>query len=98
MVLIVVSLRVDHVIFLNSFRTCRTNCAGVVFAIFCLTYYLVGNSQYTISNNLQQFMQVFFLSPQKKTAHNMSRLFFILAGALGFEPRAYGFGDRRSTN
>ena len=23
---------------------------------------------------------------------------FFLAGALGLEPRAYGFGDRRSTN
>ena len=29
---------------------------------------------------------------------NTERCWTFLAGALGLEPRAYGFGDRRSTN
>ena len=35
-------------------------------------------------------------SVKKVPAANAARTF--LAGALGLEPRAYGFGDRRSTN
>ena len=34
----------------------------------------------------------------QKTPGFITKLGVILAGALGLEPRAYGFGDRRSTN
>ena len=35
---------------------------------------------------------------QKSVIRYISSKLPILAGALGLEPRAYGFGDRRSTN
>ena len=34
----------------------------------------------------------------QKTPGFVLKLGVFLAGALGLEPRAYGFGDRRSTN
>ena len=43
---------------------------------------------------VQEIFQVLFHA--EKADSKCCRLF--LAGALGLEPRAYGFGDRRSTN
>ena len=50
-----------------------------------------------ISGCGQKCGQTLFLA-NKKTSYPLRIQGFLLAGEEGFEPSAYGFGDRRSTS
>ena len=51
-----------------------------------------------MNNEFSETTHLQLLDKQKREFTAKSCEFPILAGALGLEPRAYGFGDRRSTN
>ena len=73
----------------SSNQKCREESVCVFFSVFCYNGQITDNFIFEI---LKMFLKI------QKTPSFVLKHGVFLAGALGLEPRAYGFGDRRSTN